>query len=65
MLSENQGTIFQQRRNVPENLFSKEFRAVTALSSFLIWTLTEQANRALVLRLQNLIENSVCLQPQK
>ena len=31
----NQGIIFQQRRNLPENLSSKEFRTATASSSFL------------------------------
>ena len=35
MLPENQGRIFQQRRNLPENLSSKEFRTATAFSSFL------------------------------
>ena len=35
LLPENRGIIFQQRRNLPENLSSKEFRTATAFSSFL------------------------------
>ena len=35
VLPENRGRIFQQRRNLPENLSSKEFRTATAFSSFL------------------------------
>ena len=34
-LPENRGIIFQQRRNLPENLSSREFRTATAFSSFL------------------------------
>ena len=34
-LPENQGIIFQQRRNLPENLSSKEFLTATAFSSSL------------------------------
>ena len=34
-LPENQGIIFQQRRNLPENLSSREFRTATAFSSYL------------------------------
>ena len=34
MLPENRGRIFQQRRNLPENLSSKAFRRATAFSSF-------------------------------
>ena len=36
MLPGNWGNIFQQRRNLPENFSSKEFRTATASSSFLI-----------------------------
>ena len=35
VLPENRGRIFQQRRNLPENLSSKEFQTATAFSSFL------------------------------
>ena len=36
MLQENRGRIFQQRRNLPENLSSKEFRTAKGFSSSLI-----------------------------
>ena len=35
---ENRGRIFQQVRNLPENLSSKELRTATAFSSFLIFS---------------------------
>ena len=35
VLPENRGIIFQQRRNLPENLSSKEFQTATAFLSFL------------------------------
>ena len=35
VLPENQGIIFQQRRTLPENFSSNEFRTATAFSSFL------------------------------
>ena len=37
-LPENRRIIFQQRRNLPENLSTREFRTATAFSSFLLRT---------------------------